>query len=112
MNCRHREAHRQVRTDGHWKADPGEVHGKHAGDLPSLFTNSDGTTSMRAVVSRLTPSHVIGKVLILHAGADNFGNVPVGSAANKYTPGAVAVAATQATGNAGVRMGYSVITSR
>jgi Cu/Zn superoxide dismutase len=67
---------------------------------------------MRVVVSRLTPSQIVGRVLIFHAGADNFGNVPVGPAANQYTPGADAVAATQATGNAGVRTACGVITSR
>ena len=101
-----------VSADGHWKLDPAELHGKHAGDLASVFINSDGTTSMKVVVSKLTPTQIVGKALILHAGPDNFGNVPVGPAANQYTPGAEAVAATQATGNAGVRIGCAVISGR
>ena len=98
-----------VSADGHWKLDPAEVHGNHAGDLPSVFVNSDGTTEMRYVISKLTPAQVIGRAVMLHAGADNFGNVPVGAGADQYTPGTGAVAKTQATGNAGDRISCGVI---
>jgi superoxide dismutase, Cu-Zn family len=98
-----------VSADGHWKNDPAEMHGRHAGDLPSIYINNDGTAEMRFVVSKLTPSQVVGRAVILHAAADNFGNVPVGSGETQYTPGAGAVAATQNTGNAGERIACGVI---
>lgn len=100
-----------VSADGHWKHDPTELHGHHAGDLPSVFVNADGTASMRFVVDKLTPAAVIGRAVILHAGRDNFGNIPVGPAADQYTAGATALAKTQATGNAGDRFACGVIAS-
>ena len=98
-----------VSADGHWKKDATEVHAHHAGDLPSVFVNEDGTAKMRFVVDKLTPREVVGRAVVLHAGPDNFGNVPVGPGADQYTPGATAVAKTQATGNAGDRFGCGVI---
>ena len=98
-----------VSADGHWKHDPTELHGSHAGDLPSVFVNGGGTASMRFVVDKPTPDEVVGRAVVLHAGRDNFGNVPVGTAADPYTPGATALAKTQATGNAGDRLACGVI---
>jgi superoxide dismutase, Cu-Zn family len=99
-----------VSADGHWKHVATEVHGGHAGDLPSVFVNGNGTASIRFNVDKLTPAEVVGRAVVLHAGADNFGNVPVGAATDQYTAGATAVAKTQATGNAGDRYGCGVIT--
>lgn len=98
-----------VSADGHWKKDPTELHGHHAGDLPSVFVNADGTAKLRFVVDKLTPREVVGRAVVLHAGPDNFGNVPVGPAADQYTAGTTALAKTQATGNAGDRFGCGVI---
>jgi len=98
-----------VSADGHWKHDPTELHGGHAGDLPSVFVNADGTATMRFDVDKLTPSEVVGRAVVLHAGADNFGNVPVGPATDQYTAGATALAKTQATGNAGDRFACGVV---
>ena len=47
----------------------------------------------------------------LHVGSDNFANVPVGAGTDQYTPGATALAKTQATGNAGDRFACGVIGS-
>ena len=45
-----------VSADGHWKHDPTELHGHHAGDLPSVFVNADGTASIRFNVDKLKPA--------------------------------------------------------
>jgi Cu-Zn family superoxide dismutase len=98
-----------VSADGHWKQDPAELHGHHAGDLPSVYVNGDGTARIRVIVDKLTPADVVGKAVVLHAGSDNFGNVPVGALPDQYTAGPTALAKTQATGNAGDRIGCGVI---
>jgi Cu-Zn family superoxide dismutase len=98
-----------VSADGHWKHDPAELHGQHAGDLPSVYVNADGSASIEFDVDKLTPSEVVGRAVILHVGPDNFGNVPVGAGTDQYTPGATALAKTQATGNAGDRYACGVI---
>jgi Cu-Zn family superoxide dismutase len=101
-----------VSADGHWKHDPAELHGAHAGDLPSPYVNADGSASITFDVDKLTPSEVAGRAVVLHAGPDNFGNVPVGALSDQYTPGATALAKTQATGNAGDRFACGVIGRR
>jgi Cu-Zn family superoxide dismutase len=101
-----------VSADGHWKHDAAELHGQHAGDLPSVFVNGDGTAETELVVDKLTPSEVVGRAVVLHAGPDNFGNVPVGPAVDQYTPGTDALAKTQTTGNAGDRFACGVVTGR
>lgn len=101
-----------VSADGHWKAD-GQDHSGHHGDLMSVFVNADGTASTRYTISRVDRSALSGKALILHALADNFGNVPVGSAANQYTANsAEATTATKNTGNAGLRVACGVVGER
>jgi Cu-Zn family superoxide dismutase len=98
-----------VSADGHWKHDPTELHGQHAGDLPSVYVNADGSASIEFDVDKLRPSEVVGRAVVLHVGPDNFGNVPVGAGADQYTPGVSALAKTQATGNAGDRYACGVI---
>jgi Cu-Zn family superoxide dismutase len=98
-----------VSADGHWKHDPAEIHAHHAGDLPSPFVNADGTATLEFLVDKLTATEVVGRAVILHAGPDNFGNVPVGPNADQYTPGHDALAKTLATGNAGDRFACGVI---
>lgn len=98
-----------VSADGHWKHGSTELHGSHAGDLPSPFVNADGSARIRFNVDKLTPAEVLGRAVVLHAGPDNFGNVPVGGAADQYVAGATALAKTQTTGNAGDRFGCGVI---
>jgi Cu-Zn family superoxide dismutase len=98
-----------VSADGHF--NPGAVtHGNHAGDMPPLFVAASGTTATTFVTDRFTPGDVKGRAAIIHAGADNFGNVPVGAAANQYTPNAAdATTLTNNTGNAGNRIACGVI---
>ena len=74
-----------VSADGHYNPGGG-THGAHAGDMPALFFTQDGKAAMTFVTDRFTPAEIKGKAVIIHAAPDNYGNVPVGMAANQYTP--------------------------
>ncbi len=96
---------------GHWQRE-GEVHGSHAGDLPSLQVLADGTGSARSVTGRFAASELDGRAVILHAGPDNFANIPgryVSSAAAGDPPETGPDATTKATGDAGARIACGII---
>ncbi len=96
-------------VDGHWKAADQE-HAAHHGDLVSLYVTADGRAEARFVTGRIDRDALAGKAMVVHAGPDNFGNVPVGTAANQYTANSAdAVTATKNTGNAGTRVACGVI---
>jgi Cu-Zn family superoxide dismutase len=93
-----------VSADGHL-AETGQTHGKHHGDLPSPLVLRDGTATLRFTTDRIDPSVLVGRAVILHAGPDNFGNVPTGTKDDQYMPNTpAAVEKTQKTGNAGDRV--------
>lgn len=93
-----------VSADGHL-ARPGETHGNHAGDMPVLHLDADGTAETTFEIDRFTVAELVGGAVILHAGADNYANVPVGAGPNQYMPNsAQATDLTSRTGNAGDRV--------
>ncbi len=97
-------------VEGHWSrpAEPPAVHGNHSGDLPSIQVLANGTGSARSVTGRFDPSEIEGRAVILHAGPDNFGNVP-----SRYVTGEPSVAGpdatTKATGDAGGRIACGIV---
>ena len=101
-----------VSADGHLAGD-GVGHGNHAGDMPSLHLNTDGSAEATFSTERFAVRDLTGKVVILHAGPDNFGNVPVGTTPTQYQPNSQeALDRTAATGNAGDRVACGVIGRR
>jgi Cu-Zn family superoxide dismutase len=89
---------------GHFAA-PGQTHGAHAGDLPPLLVNADGTASAAFETDRFTLPQLRdrdGSALIVHAGADNFANIPA-----RYAP--APDQETLNTGDAGARAACGVI---
>ncbi len=88
---------------GHFAA-PNTTHGGHAGDLPSLLVNADGTASAAFETDRFTLQQLKdadGSALIIHAGPDNFANIP----ARYGTPDQE----TLNTGDSGARAACGVI---
>jgi len=85
------------------------VHGSHSGDMPSILVLADGSGEARSVTGRFDPSEIAGRAVILHAGPDNFGNIPT-----RYTTGVPPVggpdATTQGTGDAGGRIACGIVT--
>ena len=99
-----------VSADGHFRHDAAAVHGGHAGDLPTIYLDAHGRGEARFTVDRITPAELPDKAVILHAGADNFGNVPVGAGPDQYAANsAAATTKTANTGNAGDRIACGVI---
>lgn len=98
-------------ADGHLK-DEGESHADHLGDMPSVLVNANGKAAASFTTDRISPNLLVGKAVILHAGRDNFGNVPVGPGPDQYTANTpLAVTKTLATGNAGDRFACGVLTA-
>jgi Cu-Zn family superoxide dismutase len=98
---------------GHWSRPveppaPPAIHGSHSGDLPSIQVLADGSGSARSVTGRFDPSEIAGRAVILHAGPDNFGNVPT-----RYVTGTPPVAGpdatTKGTGDAGGRIACGIV---
>lgn len=87
---------------GHF--NPGAAgHAAHAGDMPVLLVNADGTGEARFVTDRYDLADVMGRALIVHAGPDNYANIPT-----RYAAGGPD-ATTLATGDAGGRAACGVI---
>ncbi len=70
--------------------------------------SADGTATARSVTDRLDPTKLAGRAVILHAGPDNFANIP----ADRYSAGGVPGpdSMTTSTGDAGKRLACGVIT--
>jgi len=94
---------------GHFMA-----HGEHAsGDLTSLQVRKDGGALLETTTDGFTKADLLagpGTSIVIHAGADNFGNIP----ADRYTqvngaPGPDHT--TMSTGDAGKRVACGVIGS-
>ncbi len=90
---------------GHMGSDAAK-HPNHAGDLPSLLVNDDGTGELTFTTDRFTPADLDdddGSAAMLHSGPDNFANIPeryASSGADEDTLGA---------GDAGTRLACGVI---
>ena len=92
------------------------AHAGHAGDLPSLFAGRDGVARIRVLTNRVTMAQILdadGAAIMVHAGRDNFGNVPGRYESN--TPPAVYAGGpdqmTNDTGDAGSRALCGVVTA-
>jgi Cu-Zn family superoxide dismutase len=99
---------------GHYNPG-GTTHGSHGGDMPVLQVNDNGVAWTRFYTDHFSVSEIVGRAVIVHALADNFGNVPVGTGATQYTPNSTgttnstATGLTANTGNAGPRYACGVI---
>jgi Cu-Zn family superoxide dismutase len=92
----------------------GTGHSGHAGDLPVLLVNADGTGELRLKTDRFTLADLAdadGSAVIVHANADNYANVP-----SRYHSHATDIfgpdTATLATGDAGARIACGAIELR
>lgn len=94
---------------GHWNPD-GTTHGQHAGDLPVVFVDSNGTASSRVTLGALDGVDLIaGRAVVLHAGPDNLANIPDRYETLGSEPTVGPDEATLAAGDAGGRIGCGII---
>jgi superoxide dismutase, Cu-Zn family len=57
----------------------GATHGSHAGDLPSLLVNADGSAMLATATDRFSLDELRdadGSAVMIHSGPDNFANIP------------------------------------
>ncbi len=94
-----------VSADGHFK-ETGQDHAAHAGDMPVLLVNTDGSAEARFVTDRFSVADIVGRAVIVHAGADNYANIPA-----RYLTGTLTAIdqTTLNTGDAGGRIACGVI---
>jgi Cu-Zn family superoxide dismutase len=95
---------------GHYNPG-GTGHGHHAGDMPPLLVNEDGTAEARFNTDSFTLAELFdsdGSALIVHVGPDNLGNIP--TRYHSHTENVMGPdSATLATGDAGARFACGVI---
>lgn len=85
------------------------THGDHAGDMPSLLVTADGRARSFFITDRFSLRDLWDadeSAVVVHAGRDNFANIPERYSAHGV-PGPDA--ATLATGDAGARVACGVI---
>ncbi len=84
----------------------GTTHGNHAGDMPLLYVNADGTATFGFLVDRFTLGQLFdtdGSAIVVHANPDNYANIPT----DRYDPDPDPT--TLATGDAGGRIACGVV---
>jgi len=113
---------------GHLGENPGDAghrHRNHDGDLPVLLVNTDGHARARFDSDRVTFAELTdadGSAFIIHAGPDNYANIPAtdpATGAARYSntnglvppvyPNTVTDETTLKTGDAGARIACGVI---
>lgn len=66
----HFDPHASGKHKGPWQP------GGHAGDLPALAVNGDGSASETLVAPHLKLADIKGRAIVIHAGADNYADEP------------------------------------
>lgn len=92
----------------HVQGEADAEHPEHAGDLPVLLVNEDGSAEMTVFTDRLDESQLLdfdGAAVMIHAEPDNYANIPERYRNNNSDPDDN----TLSTGDAGVRIGCGVI---
>lgn len=74
-------------TGGHYNPES-QPHPRHAGDLPPLLS-CGGSACMEVLTGRFRVREVVGRTVIIHAGADDFTTQPSGNAGNKIACGVI-----------------------
>ena len=95
-----------------------QSHSNHDGDMPVLYANADGVARATFRTDNFTMSQLLdadGSAVIVHAGADNFANIPTDPARYRRTPFTATDvgpdATTLTTGDSGARQRCGLVQS-
>ena len=66
----------------------GQVHPKHAGDLPPLLS-CRGNAYLSVKTDRFTVNEIIGRTVVIHSDPDDFNSQPAGNAGKKIACGLI-----------------------
>lgn len=70
--------------------NPGDCpHPFHAGDMPPLFVNRNGTAFSAFLTDRFTVREILGKTVIVHSAPDDFTTQPAGMSGQKIACGII-----------------------
>lgn len=75
--------HLSLCPEGTWCS----LHPYHAGDLPPIFSDSDGYAAMEVYLGRATIADYSGKPLIVHSMPDDFTTQPSGNSGKRIACG-------------------------
>lgn len=92
-------------TAGPHFSPPGKPHDDHAGDLPTLLVNGDGTGMLVVMTDRFTVQALLdgdGSSVVVHGHPDNFANIPM-----RYAPMPDSI--TLDNGDSGTRIACGVV---
>lgn len=64
-------------------------HPFHAGDMPPLFVNQNGTALSAFLTDRFTVREILGKTVVVHDDRDDFTSQPAGMSGNKIACGVI-----------------------
>ncbi len=65
-------------------------HPYHAGDLPPLFSDGNGTAVMGVYLDRATVADISGRTIVVHSGKDDFKSQPAGNSGVRIACGILA----------------------
>ena len=95
---------------GHWNPSA-MTHGDHVGDLPVVYADAAGVVDASYFTDAFTVSQMLaddgGVAVIVHAGRDNYANIPADRYSTGEGPGADTT--TKSTGDAGGRAKCGVV---
>ncbi len=79
-------SHLSLCPEGTWC----DRHPYHAGDLPPIFSDVNGTAIMGVYLDRAQVSDISGRTIVLHSGRDDFSSQPAGSSGVRIACGILA----------------------
>ena len=65
------------------------THPLHSGDMPVLFSDSNGYAFLAFYTDRFTPDQVVNRTVIIHQNPDDFRSQPAGNAGKRLACGVI-----------------------